>query len=230
MSLLTINSLRSNFTLKLKRIAGLTLLALIAFALLACAPTRPPIDTANWLLAPERTGSPRKMQSPLWLKIGTFSVATPFDTKSMVYRLGDQRYEKDFYNAYISSPSNMLSNATRQWLDQSGIFRITVAQGTSFFPFYTLQATVDELYGDYRGKPEAVVSVQFFLTVTNPNIPTPLITAKRYTQRVALANNQPQTLVLGQQQALAAILQQLEADLFAVSANLPKPISRQEGR
>ena len=227
MSLLAFNSLQSNFTLLLKRIAGLALLALVAFTLLACAPTRPPIDTANWLLAPERTGSPRTMQSPLWLKMGAFSVATPFDTKSLVYRVSDQRYEKDFYNAYIATPSNMFSNASRQWLDQSGIFRITVAQGTSFFPFYTLQATVDELYGDYRGKPEAVVSVQFFLTVTNPNLTNPLITAKRYTQRVALANNLPQTLVLGQQQALAQILQQLEADLFAASANLPKPISRQ---
>jgi uncharacterized lipoprotein YmbA len=226
MSLLTINSLHRKIDSIVQRITGLALLTVIAFTLLACAPTRPAIETANWLVAPERAESPRKMQSPLWLKMGTFSVAAPFDTKSLVYRLGDQRYEKDFYNAYISTPSNMLSNATRQWLDQSGIFRITVAQGTSFFPFYTLQATIDELYGDYRGKPEAVVSVQFFLTVTNPNISTPLITAKRYTQRVALANNLPQTLVLGQQQALAAILQQLEADLFAASANLPKPIIR----
>ena len=226
MSLLTINSLPINATLFFKRIAGFVLLVLTAFTLLACAPTRPPIDTANWLVAPERTGPPRKMQSPLWLKMGAFSVATPFDTKSLVYRVSDQRYEKDFYNAYIATPSSMFSNASRQWLDQSGIFRITVAQGTSFFPFYTLQATIDELYGDYRGKPEAVVSVQFFLTVTNPNLPTPLITAKRYTQRVALTNNLPQTLVLGQQRALADILQQVEADLFAASANLPKPIVR----
>jgi cholesterol transport system auxiliary component len=227
MSLLTINSLHSKTICNVQRIAGFTLLTVIAFALLACTPNRPAIETANWLVAPERTGSPRKMQSPLWLKMGSFSVSTPFDTKSLVYRVGDQRYEKDFYNAYIATPSSMFSNATRQWLDQSGIFRLTVAQGTSFFPFYTLQATIDELYGDYRGKPEAVVSVQFFLTVTNPNIPTPLITAKRYTQRVALADNQPQTLVLGQQQALAGILQQLEADLFTASANLPKPITRQ---
>jgi cholesterol transport system auxiliary component len=226
MSPVTINLFHSSSTPWLKRIASVSLLAVIAFTLLACAPTRPPIDTANWLVAPERTGAPRTMQSPLWLKMGSFSVTTPFDTKSLVYRLGDQQYEKDFYNAYIASPSSMFSNATRQWLDQSGIFRITVAQGTSFFPFYTLQATIDEIYGDYRGKPEAVVSVQFFLTVTNPNLPTPLITAKRYTQRVALANNLPQTLVLGQQRALAEILQQLEADLFAASANLPKPILR----
>jgi cholesterol transport system auxiliary component len=226
MSLLTIHPSHSNATVFLKRIAGFALLAVIALTLLACAPTRPPIDTANWLVAPERTGAPRTMQSPLWLKMGSFSVTAPFDTKSLVYRLGDQQYEKDFYNAYIATPSSMFSNATRQWLDQSGIFRLTVAQGTSFFPFYTLQATIDELYGDYRGKPEAVVSVQFFLTVTNPNIATPLITAKRYTQRIALANNLPQTLVLGQQRALAEILQQLEADLFTASANLPKPIIR----
>ena len=227
MSLLTLDRSTSQTHPFLQRIAGVVLLLLLGFSLSACAPTRPSIESANWLVAPERTGAPRTMQSPLWLKIGSFSVTAPFDSKSLVYRLGDQRYEKDFYNAYIASPSSMFSNATRQWLDQSGIFRITVAQGTSFFPFYTLQATIDELYGDYRGKPEAVVSVQFFLTVTNPNIPTPLITAKRYTQRVALANNLPQTLVLGQQQALAAILQQLEADLFAASANLPKPITRQ---
>jgi cholesterol transport system auxiliary component len=227
MSLLTNNSLHSNSTLLLKRIAGFALLAAIAFTLLACAPTRPAIETANWLLAPERTGLPRKMQSPYWLKMGSFSVVTPFDGKSLVYRVGEQRYEKDAYNAYIATPSSMIANASRQWFDQSGIFRITVPQGTSFFPFYTLQATVDELYGDYRGKAEAVVSVQFFLTVTNPNLTNPLITAKRYTQRVALANNLPQTLVLGQQQALAEILQQFEADLFAASANLPKPITRQ---
>ena len=226
MSLLTLDLSTSQVHPFLRRIAGTLLLSLLGFSLLACAPTRPSIETANWLVAPERTGAPRTMQSPLWLKMGSFSVTTPFDTKSLVYRLGDQQYEKDFYNAYIASPSSMFSNATRQWLDQSGIFRLTVAQGTSFFPFYTLQATIDELYGDYRSKPEAVVSVQFFLTVTNPNIPTPLITAKRYTQRVALANNLPQTLVLGQQQAIAEILQQLEADLFAASANLPKPITR----
>lgn len=226
MSLLTINRLQSNLYLLIKRIVVTGLLAVLAFALLACAPTRPAIETANWLLAPERTGPPRKMQSPFWLKMGAFSVATPFDGKSLIYRLGEQRYEKDFYNAYIATPSNMIANASRQWLDQSGIFRITVAQGTSFFPFYTLQATVDELYGDYRSKPEAVVSVQFFLTVTNPNLTNPLITAKRYTQRVALANNLPQTLILGQQQALAEILQQFEADLFAASATLPKPITR----
>ena len=207
-----------------KRLFRLSFISLMVLGIVACAPTRPAIDTANWLVLPERSGPARKMQSNTWLKLGAFSVAPPFDGKALVYRVGDQRYEKDFYNAYITLPSDMVSNATRQWLNQSGIFRIAVGQGTSFFPYYTLQASIDELYGDYRTKPEAVVSVQFFLTVTNASSKNPLITTKRFTQRIALADNTPQALVLGQQQALAEILQQFEADLFAASTNLPKPI------
>lgn len=212
--------------LVLRRLSRAGCIALLVLGITACAPNRPAIDTANWLVLPERSGPARKTQSELWLKIGAFSVAPPFDGKSLVYRVADQRYEKDFYNAYITLPSDMVSNASRQWLNQSGIFRIVVGQSTSFFPFYTLQASVDELYGDYRGQPEAVVSIQFFLTVTNAGTNNPLITTKRFTKRVALPNTTPQALVQGQQQALAEILQQFEADLVATSGALPKPMGR----
>ena len=99
MSLLTLDPSTSQTHPFLPRIAGILLLILLGFSLLACAPTRPAIETANWLVAPERTGATRTMQSPLWLKMGSFNVTTPFDSKSLVYRLGDQQYEKDLYDA-----------------------------------------------------------------------------------------------------------------------------------
>lgn len=209
-----------------QRLSRVGCIALLALGITACAPSRPAVDTANWLVLPERSGPARKTQSEFWLKMGSFSVAPPFDGKSLVYRVTDQRYEKDFYNAYITLPSDMVSNASRQWLNQSGIFRVTVGQSTSFPSFYTLQASVDEFYGDYRGQPEAVVSVQFFLTVTNASSNNPLITTKRFTRRIALPNTSPQALIQGQQQALAEILQQFEADLVAISGTLPKPMGR----
>lgn len=209
-----------------RRMTVIGAIGLLVLGLSACAPTRPAIDTAHWLVMPERTGPARAMQTHLWLKIGAFSVAPPFDGKSLVYRVGNQRYEKDFYNSYITLPSDMVSSATRQWLNQAGIFRLAVGQSTSFFPYYTLQATVDEWYGDYRSKAAAVVSLQFFVTVTNPSLSNPIITAKRYTQRVDLPDNTPQALVLGQQQALAAILQQFEGDLALIAGSLPKPIGK----
>jgi uncharacterized lipoprotein YmbA len=200
---------------------------LLLSALMACSlPTRAPVTPTSWLVAPERTGAPLKQQSNSWLKVGAVSVASPFDGKSLVYRVSDQRYEKDFYNIYASIPSEMISNSEREWLNRSNIFSATLGQSNSLFPYYTLQVTVNEFYGDYRVKPEAVVSLEFFLTVTNNGKANPLIGANRYTKRIALKDNSPEALVQGQQQALAEILKQYEEQLYKYAGNLPKPLGQ----
>ena len=201
------------------------LLTAVVLGLTACSlPSRAPVTPTSWMVAPERTAAPRQARTEFWLKVGTVSVASPFDGKSLVYRLGDQRYEKDFYNVYTAIPAEMVANSERQWMNKSGIFAATVGLGNSFFPYYVLQTTVNEFYGDYRNKPEAVVSVEFFLTVVNSGKGNPLIGANRYTKRVALKDNTPEALVLGQQQALAEIFAQYEEQLNKYAGNLPKPL------
>jgi hypothetical protein len=158
--------------------------------------------------------------------MGSVTTTPPFDGKSLVYRLGDQRYEKDFYNIYSSLPNEMVGNATRQWMNNAHIFAMTVGQGNSFFPYYTLQATVEDFYGDYRVRPEAVVTIEFFLTVTNGAKTNPVIGTNRYSKRVALKDNTPAALVLGQQEALADILSQYEVQLYKYAGNLPTPLGR----
>ncbi|OYW81026.1 MAG: hypothetical protein B7Z19_01560 [Polynucleobacter sp. 32-46-5] len=212
-----------NFTV-LKCLIGAVIIASLA----ACSlPQRPAITTASWMVAPERAGDPNKPRSDLWLKMGSVSTAPPFDGKSLVYRLGDQRYEKDFYNTYSALPNEMISSATRQWMNQAQIFAMTVGQGNSFFPYYTLQASVDEFYGDYRVRPEAVVSVEFFLTVTSGSKSNPVIGTNRYIKRIPLKDNTPSALVQGQQEALAQILKEYEVALYQYAANLPKPLGKQ---
>jgi len=195
--------------------------------LISCSlPTRPPVAPTSWMVAPERVDPPRQARSDVWLKIGSVSVAPPFDGKSLVYRVGDQRYEKDFYNVYTSIPAEMIGNAERQWINKSNIFSAAVGQSNSFFPYYYLQASVEEFYGDYRGQPEAVVSVEFFLSATSAGKVNPIIGANRYTKRVALKDNSPQALVLGQQQALAEIFKQYEEQLYKYAGKLPKPLGQ----
>jgi uncharacterized lipoprotein YmbA len=197
----------------------------ISLALTACSlPKRPALETASWMVAPERAGAPYKPRSDLWLKIGSTSSTPPFDGKSLVYRLGDQRYEKDFYNIYSALPNEMVSNATRQWLNQAQIFSMTVGQGNSFFPYYNLQTSIEEFYGDYRVRPEAVVTIEFFLTATDAKKRNPVIGKNRYTKRVVLKDNTPGALVLGQQEALAQILKEYEVVLYGYAANLPPPL------
>ncbi|MBU3550664.1 membrane integrity-associated transporter subunit PqiC [Polynucleobacter sp. MWH-Berg-3C6] len=200
-------------------------LSAVVLGLFACSlPSRSPVTPTAFMVNPERSGEPLKSRSSLWLKIGSVSVAPPYDGRSLVYRLGDQRFEKDFYNVYTTLPADMIANAERQWINKSGIFSAAVGQSNSFFPYYTLQATVNEFYGDYRVRPEAVVSMEFFLTVTNSGKGNPLIGSNRYTKRIALKDNTPEALVMGQQQALAEIFREYEVQLDKYAANLPKPI------
>jgi hypothetical protein len=202
-------------------------LALIITALSACSlPTRPALETSSWMVAPERNGAPYKPRSDLWLKMGSVTTTSPFDGKSFVYRLSDQRYEKDFYNVYSVLPNEMIGSATRQWLNNAQIFSMTVGQGNSFFPYYILQTSVEEFYGDYRVRPEAVVTVEFFLTATDPKKRNPVIGKNRYTKRIALKDNTPQALALGQQEALAQILKEYEVVLYQYAGNLPPPLGQ----
>ena len=90
------------------RSVGLILLTGVSLAFLnACSPTRPADQITDWLVSVKRSGDPRTPISPVWLKVGTISVTTPFDGKSLVYRLTEGRYEKDFYNAYIALPNEV---------------------------------------------------------------------------------------------------------------------------
>ena len=213
--------------MKSSRLIKFAAFAFIVTALSACSlPKRPALDTASWMVAPERTGTPYKPRTDIWLKMGSVSTAPPFDGKSLVYRLNDQRYEKDFYNIYSALPNEMVGNATRQWLNNAQIFSMTVGQGNSFFPYYILQTSVEEFYGDYRVRPEAVVTVEFFLTATDPQKHNPVIGKNRYTKRVALKDNTPQALALGQQEALAQILKEYEVVLYKYAGNLPPPLGQ----
>lgn len=207
----------------IKRILLLT----VVVGLTACSlPTRAPVSPTSWMVAPERTDPPLKNRSDIWLKIGSVNVAPPFDGRSLVYRLGDQRYEKDFYNVYTVIPAEMIGNAERSWFNKANIFAAAVGQNNSFFPYYTLQLTVNEFYGDYRVRPEAVVSVEFFLSATTAGKVNPIIGTNRYTKRVALRDNTPQALVLGQQEALAEIFKEYEVALSKYASNLPKPLGQ----
>ena len=202
--------------------------AFLVCALSACAPTKPSADTTTWLIAPKRLGEARKPNTDFWLKMGAVSVNGPFDSKSMVYRLSDQRYEKDFYSGYVSTPAEMIGYATRQWINDANIFRATLNQSNTFFPYYTLQASVTEFYGDYRSQGEAVVSMEFYLTMLSSGSQNPILMTNRYTQRVPLKDNRPESLANGLQQAIAGILQRYENDLYAGTKNLPRPLGQQK--
>ncbi|WVH09632.1 MAG: hypothetical protein EoVTN8_1058 [Fluviibacter phosphoraccumulans EoVTN8] len=192
--------------------------ALSTLLLGACLLSRPNPDQSSWLVMPERTVAPRANPVKMHLKMGSFSANAPYDSKSLVYRMSDNKYEKDFYNVYLIYPRDMVANATQKWLTQSNAFTQIIEQPTTFFPMYQLQGVVDEFYGDYRDQPTAVVTIQFYASASF-NSKNGLFSTPRISKRVALKDKSTRALITGQQQALTEVLQELEQRLVADATN-----------
>src|SRR5262249_7114625 len=130
------------------------------------------------------------------------------------------------YHAFIADPAAMLGNLMADWLNRAGPFKTVAQPGTvlsaSSAP-YVLEATVTELYGDFRPgvPPAAVMTIQFALMdIARPSaVATYENTIGR---RVEIAQGSPDALMRGYGKALTEILSQLSTELASVPAR-PAP-------
>jgi cholesterol transport system auxiliary component len=149
-------------------------------------------------------------------RVGDVQVAAAFAGAALVYRLDDTRFTSDPYNAFIAAPGPMFGNVIADWLDRHGPFAGVAQPGSRAPAALVLEATVTELYGDFRSghKPAAVLAVQFALTDQTDARPR-LVRERTIARRVELAQASPDALVRGYGEALAQILSQLVSDLGA---------------
>jgi uncharacterized lipoprotein YmbA len=146
--------------------------------------------------------------------MGNVRVAAAYASNALVYRVDDVQYMTDPYHAFIAEPGAMLGNRMAEWLDRTGPFKSVAQPGSARPAVYVLDATVMELYGDFRNahRPAAVLSVQFALidqTGARPKV----VHERTIASRVELPQASPNALVLGYGRALAEILTQLASDL-----------------
>jgi uncharacterized lipoprotein YmbA len=193
----------------------LGLAACAALSLAACSIGKPLPQATTYIVDPPKAeaASPAARR-PETLLMGSVRVAAAYAGNALVYRLDDVQYTSDPYHAFIAEPGAMLGNRMAEWLDRAGPFK-TVAQPGSARPArYVLEATVAELYGDFReGKsPAAVLTVQFALIDQGGARPR-LMRERTFTSRVDLPQATPDALVRGYGKALAEILSQLVPEL-----------------
>jgi cholesterol transport system auxiliary component len=149
--------------------------------------------------------------------MGNVRVAAAFAGSALVYRLDEVRYAADPYHAFVADPGAMLGNQMAQWLDRAGPFNSVAQPGSTQPASFVLEATVAELYGDFReGRaPAAVMTVQFALieqVSTRPKV----IYERTITRRIDLPKTSPDVVVHGYGTALTQILSELALDLEAV--------------
>jgi uncharacterized lipoprotein YmbA len=197
--------------------ARLALPACAALALAACSIGKPiPAPNTYVVQPPAPQSVPSAVSDPESLRIGNVRVAAAYAGSALVYRVDEVRFTSDPYSRFIADPGTMLGDQMAAWLGRTG--RFAVAGPESTLPaHYLLEATVTELYGDFR--PEraaaAVLAVQFALVDQTGARPKAVL-ERSIARRVDLPRASPDALVRGYGDALAQILAELSTDLQVV--------------
>ena len=173
-----------------------------------------PIPQATTYVIELPAAAPAAARRPETLRMANVHVAAPFAGDALVYRMDEVRYTADPYNAFIVEPAGMLGSRMAQWLDRAGPFQSVVQPESVRGAPYILEATVSELYGDFRPgyAPAAVVTVQFAL-LDLTGVRSKVVLERTIASRVNLPEASPGALVRGYGEALAEILLQLVPNL-----------------
>ena len=188
--------------------------AACACVVLAACSIGKPIPQATTYVVELPAATPTAARRPETLRMANVRVAAAFAGEALVYRVDEVRYTADPYHAFITEPARMLGNRIAEWLDRAGPFQ-SVAQPDSVRGApYILEATVSELYGDFRPgyAPAAVVTVQFAL-LDLTGVRSKVVLERTIASRVNLPEASPGALVRGYGEALAEILLQLVPNL-----------------
>jgi cholesterol transport system auxiliary component len=178
---------------------------------------RPALERHYYMLEPAREGTVAPTNSKTILKVRPFTVSPGFDTHEFIYKVGDQRFETDYYNLLFMQPGPAVTLASRKWLDASGLFGHVVDSTSQADETHALEGNLVALYGDYSNPqaPKAVLEMQFFLLKENKGDYT-VAFQKNYRQETPLSGGTAQNLADGMQKSLGAILASLEGDLKGV--------------
>ncbi|WP_243439109.1 ABC-type transport auxiliary lipoprotein family protein [Fundidesulfovibrio soli] len=199
------------------------ILCLAAATLAACASpplSRPAPDRRLFNISAQRPeAAPAPKNAPLAatvLKVRPLQINPAFQGKEMVYRLGDSRFDSDYYNTFFTQPAQNLTGQVRQWLARAGLFGNVVDSTSQVADTHLLEGMVNALYGDFtdKGAPKAVMEAQFFLVANKGDAYTVLF-EKDYSRVVAFQPGGGDAAALAQayNKALAEILAELEADI-----------------
>jgi uncharacterized lipoprotein YmbA len=147
------------------------------------------------------------------LKVRPLQVGARFAVTELVFRTGDNEYESDFYNAWFVPPRDNLTEETRSWVQQAGVFGEVVDVSSLAQATHVLEGRVTRLHGDERGEgARAVIEIRFFLLDDRAN-PPGIVMSKTYLEETPVAGSEAVVLVEGWNAGLAKILGALEADL-----------------
>jgi len=188
------------------------MLVLSAAAVTGCAQSTP--GKEFFMIEASRPSGVVQTPSDATLEVRLLNVDTAFASKNLVYRLGEFRYETDYYRQFLVTPGQMLMERTRRWVSDSGLFKQVLPPSSQITPTYTLQGIVTALYGDFTNEsaPVAVMRIRFFL-VKHGSDEGAVVFSQAYRVAQPLSAKTAEALMDALSKDLTEILTRLEEDL-----------------
>jgi len=187
-------------------------LAAFAATLVGCA--RDSYDRQCYVLGAARERGPLEARIDGALEVRRLSVDAAFSGKCFVYRVAEHEYEPDYYHQFLVAPGILLTDKTRRWLSDCGLFARVLPADTRLEPTYTLEGSVAALYGDFTdgSAPQAVLEIRYFL-LNGDSAAETVVFAKTYRAATPIPEKTAAAFVAALDDCLTEILTRLEADL-----------------
>lgn len=144
------------------RVCWMLLVGLCLTAVTSCSLRQPAVSTVDYVFdIPAAVRGPAGAKS---ISVAPFTAGPKAAGQMLLYRVGDTRYEHDFYNRLLAPPPQLLTGALRRHLSQARAGQVR-EPGTPLGSDLLVQPRLVELFTDYRdeSRPSATVAMVLVL-------------------------------------------------------------------
>jgi cholesterol transport system auxiliary component len=151
------------------------------------------------------------------LAVAFAEVTSQFSGEEFVYRTSEDRWESDPYNGFVIPVPEMVTQATRRWMEDTGMYMDVVAPRVGGPADFVLNCSVRDFYGDFRdpASPRAVVKMEVELLTGSP-YERRRVAVWPISSGTPLAERTPAGLVRAWNESMRTALTQLQGNLAAI--------------
>lgn len=196
-----------------RNIMALMMTAVCLLPLTACLAKPHPQKNIFTLTAATPAGPESLPAKRRTLLVGTVSVASGFDNRALIYRIGPNQIEEDFYNEFAAPPARLVADQASQFLDRASKRLRVIKTPGLVIADYGLETYLEEISGDFtQNPPQARLSIRFTMNDLRGSTAR-VLTERTYSGQKPLADRRPEALVAALGECLTEILAELNHDL-----------------
>ncbi len=199
--------------MKTRQFPILTVVAIFLFCVAGCA--KQPFDKQRYWLDIQRPKPASSKTSTAILSVKSFSIDSAFRTRSIVYKRADHEFENSFYMEYLIPPAKMITEQTRQWLSDSGLFTRVLQPGSTMKPTHVLEGHIIKAYVDASVSDQATAQLEISLYLLDKE-KEKILFGKTYIVKEPMDSAKAEDYFKALEAAMTTVLQQYEKELVVL--------------